>query len=154
MLVLCANMNTQGLPYNNFDVNLKDATATIWDGGNTRFSAANMDDIAEAVVQLITDQSVRNKYLNQTVYVSSIQTTQNELLAAAEEVTGKKFKVEQRESGPAFKDQTKVMDILKAIQLSDKGLSDYAKRVEEGHGKFLVDRRRDVKEVLREVLAQ
>jgi len=143
-----------GLPYNNFDVNLKEHTATIWDSGNTRFSAANMDDIADAVVSLITDSSARKKHLNQTVYVSSIQTTQNELLAAAEEVTGKKFKVDHRESGPALGDPSKVMDLLKAVQLSDRGLSDYQKRADEGKGALLVNRKKDVKEALKEIIAK
>ena len=144
----------QGVKYNNFDVDLKNAKATIWDGGDTRFSAANMDDIANAVVTLITDESVRKQYLNQTAYVSSVQITQNELLAAAEEVTGKKFDVQQRRSDNAFEDPSKVMDVLKAIQLSDRGLSDYAKRVEDGHGRFVIDRKRNVREVLKEVLAK
>lgn len=143
---------TQGFGWNSFDVDLQKATATIWDGGDTRFSAANMDDIANTVVTLITDESVRKQYLNQDAYISSVQTTQNELLAAAEEVTGQKFDVQQRSSNEAFNDPSNVMDVLKAIQLSDRGLSDYAKRVEAGHGKFVVDRKRDVREVLKEIL--
>jgi hypothetical protein len=143
----------QGMPFNNFDVNLKEGTAAIWDGGNTVFSAANMDDISAGIIQLITDPVVREKFANQIVYVSSVQTTQNEVLAAAEAVTGKKFKVEQRDSEAAFKNPAAVMDVLKAIQLSDRGLSDYGKRVSGGHGEFLVNRQRDVEEVLRDVFA-
>ena len=141
-----------GLPRGMFDMNFKDHTATIWDSGDARFSAANMGDIADGVVKLVTDLEARKEYLNQSVYVSSVQVTQNELLAAAEEVTGKKFKVEHRESGAALEDPTKVLDVLKAVQFSDRGFCDYARRVEERHGKFLVNRQRDVKEVLREVL--
>jgi len=112
-----------------------------------------MDDISAGIVQLITDRAVRSEFSNQIVYVSSVQTTQNELLAAAEDVTGKKFDVKHRTSYAPFNDPSAVMEVLRAIQLSDKGLCDYEKRVSSGHGKFLVNRKRDVKEVLAEVLA-
>jgi hypothetical protein len=112
-----------------------------------------MEDISAGIIQLITDPATRAEYANQIVYVSTVQTTQNEILAAAEAVTGKKFEVKHRDSKAAFEDPSKVMDVLRAIQLSDRGLSDYAKRVHAGHGKFLVDRKRGVKEVLAEVLA-
>lgn len=87
------------------------------------------------------------------MYISSVQTTQNEILAAAEGVTGKKFAVKELNSEEAFVDPSAVFTVLKAIQLSGKGLSDYGRRVAEGHGKFLVNRKRDVKEVLASVLA-
>jgi hypothetical protein len=142
---------------------LKESKATIWDGGDISFSAANMDDICASIVTLITDLSVRERYKNQRVYLSSVQTTQNEILAAAEDVTGKKFEVIQFDSQDAFAHTKKPMApgyspqllaVLEAVQLSKRRLSDYQARVDAGHNRFIINAKRDVKDVLKAVLGE
>jgi hypothetical protein len=142
-------------------VDLKAGKATIWDGGDNSFSAANMDDISASIVALITDPSARERYKNQHVYVSSVQTTQNDVLAAAEDVTGKKFEVAQYDSEEAFAYTKKplppgfspqLMAVLTALQLSKRRLSDYEARVDAGHNRFIINTKRDVRGVLKAVL--
>jgi uncharacterized protein YbjT (DUF2867 family) len=71
-------------------LNGADKTATIFDGGNGRFSATNLHTIALAVIKSLEKPEVtKNTY----VYVSGIDTTQNEILAAAEKITGAKWTV-------------------------------------------------------------
>ncbi|PNP48014.1 hypothetical protein TGAMA5MH_00837 [Trichoderma gamsii] len=152
-----------GLPQGNFGFDLKAGKATIWDGGNASFSAANLDDISAAIVKVVTDPSARERYKNQHVYVSSVQTTQNEILAAAEEVTGKKFEVAQFDSEEAFAYTTKplppgyspqLLAVLAALQLSKRGLSDYQARVNAGHNRFVINAKRNVRDVLKAVVEE
>ncbi|KAK6433184.1 hypothetical protein LTR95_010636 [Oleoguttula sp. CCFEE 5521] len=142
-----------GLPLGAFGIDLKAGKATIWDGGDTLFSAANMDDIAAAVVTLVTDASARVRYKNQNVYVSSVQTTQNEILAAAEVVTAKKFASVDFDSGEVYANVSpQVLPVLQALQLSKRGLSDYQARVGAGHNQFIINVNRDVRDVVKGVL--
>ena len=155
MFVRCeADVLLKGIPFGFMDLDLKTGTMRVWDGGDTRFSTANMDDIGAGVASLVTDPKMRADNLNQTVYISSHQVTQNEILAAVEEVTGEKLKVEHVDSGPALANPSDFAGMLKAIQFSRRGLADFEKTVAQGRGKFLVNRRRDVREVLRQVVSK
>lgn len=122
-----------------------------------------MDDISAAIVKVVTDPSARERYKNQHVYVSSVQTTQNEILAAAEEVTGKKFEVAQFDSEEAFAYTTKplppgyspqLLAVLAALQLSKRGLSNYQARVNAGYNRFIINTERNVKDVLKAVVQE
>jgi hypothetical protein len=146
-----------------FGVDLKVGKVTIWDGGDVPFSAANMADISASIVTLVTDPSARERYKNQRVYVSSVQTTQNEILAAAEEVTGKKFEITQFDSEEAFAHTTRplppgyspqLLAVLAALQLSKRRLSDYQARVDAGHNQFIINAKKDVRGVLKAVLEE
>ncbi|OQN99031.1 hypothetical protein B0A48_14892 [Cryoendolithus antarcticus] len=142
-----------GLPRGAFDIDYKAGKATIWDGGDTVFSAANMDDIAASVVTLVTDPSAREHYKNQHIYVSSVQTTQNEILAAAEAITAKKFAVTEFDSAEVYADASpQVLPVLQALQLSKRGLSDYQARGDAGHNRFVINAKKDVRDVLKAVL--
>nr|OQO15862.1 hypothetical protein B0A51_15881 [Rachicladosporium sp. CCFEE 5018] len=134
-----------GLPRGAFDIDYKAGKATIWDGGDTVFSAANMIDIAASLVTLITDPSARERYKNQHVYVSSVQTTQYEILAAVEAAPAKKFASTEFDSEEVYADASpQVLPVLQALQLSKRGLSDYQARVDAGHNRFIIDAKRDV----------
>lgn len=64
--------------------------ATIWDGGNKRFTLTNEKDLGTAIASVLKKpEETANKYL----FISSIETTQNEILAALEETTGVKWTV-------------------------------------------------------------
>lgn len=142
---------------------MKAGKATIWDGGDISFSAANMDDITATIVTLITNPSARERYKNQSIYVSSVQTTQNEILAAAEDITGKKFEVSQFDSEEAFAYTKKplptgsspqLLAILAAMQLSKRKLCDYQARVDAGHNQFIINAKKDVRDILKAVLEE
>lgn len=73
-------------------LNAQSKTATIVDSGNATFSATNLGTIGEAVVKTLEHaEATKNQY----VYISGFQTTQNELLAAAEKITGEKWTVDK-----------------------------------------------------------
>jgi hypothetical protein len=114
-------------------------------------------------VKVVTDPSTRERYKNQHVYVSSVQTTQNEILAVAEEVTRKKFEVVQYDSEEAFAYTTKplppsyspqLLAVLAALQLSKRGLSDYQARVNAGHNQFIINAKGNVRDVLKAVVKE
>ncbi|KAL6876812.1 hypothetical protein J3F83DRAFT_712348 [Trichoderma novae-zelandiae] len=65
-------------------------TATIWDGGNKRFALTNEKDLGKAVASVLQKPE---KTVNYYLFVSSVETTQNEILAALEDATGTKWAV-------------------------------------------------------------
>jgi hypothetical protein len=76
--------------FNGFDFGKK--TAAIFDNGVGRFSTSNLHTVALAVVKALENPELTK---NQYVYVSGLETTQNEILAAVEKVTGEKWTVTQ-----------------------------------------------------------
>jgi hypothetical protein len=76
-----------------FDLNFADKTATVYDNGTATFSANNLHTIALALVKVLEkpDDS-KNRY----VYLSGLQTTQKQILEAAEKVTGEKWTVNHK----------------------------------------------------------
>ncbi|KAM0542851.1 hypothetical protein ACHAPJ_012574 [Fusarium lateritium] len=69
---------------------LEKRTAMIWDDGNKKFTLINQKQLARAVVSILEHpQETANCYL----CVYSVETTQNEILAALEEATGTKWTV-------------------------------------------------------------
>ncbi|KAE8414171.1 hypothetical protein BDV36DRAFT_286415 [Aspergillus pseudocaelatus] len=71
-----------------FDVATR--TATIWDGGNQSFTLTNEKQLGQAVASVLQHpQETSNRYL----YIASVETTQNEILAALEEATGAHWSV-------------------------------------------------------------
>ncbi|KAE8332089.1 hypothetical protein BDV39DRAFT_168154 [Aspergillus sergii] len=85
-----------------FDV--ANRTATIWDSGNQSFTLTNEKQLGEAVVSVLQQpQETSNKYL----YIASVETTQNEIVAALEEATGAKWSVKatttEEQVGEGFK---------------------------------------------------
>ncbi|KAB8260635.1 hypothetical protein BDV32DRAFT_158704 [Aspergillus pseudonomiae] len=79
-----------GLENGFLEFNVANRTATIWDGGNQSFTLTNEKQLSQAVVSVLQHpQETRNKYL----YIASVETTQNEILAVLEEATGAKWSV-------------------------------------------------------------
>lgn len=68
----------------------KSKTATIIDNGEAVFSANNLDQIGATTVKALQHAELTK---NQYVYISGFQTTQKEVLAIAEKVTGAKWTV-------------------------------------------------------------
>ncbi|KKO99271.1 hypothetical protein THAR02_08621 [Trichoderma harzianum] len=69
---------------------LANKTATVWDGGDKRFTLTNEMDLGIAIASVLKNpEETSNKYL----FVSSVETTQNEILAALEEATDAKWTV-------------------------------------------------------------
>ncbi|OJJ54815.1 hypothetical protein ASPSYDRAFT_61319 [Aspergillus sydowii CBS 593.65] len=67
-------------------------TATIWDTGDKRFTATNEKQLGDAVVAVLKrPQATANQYL----YISSVETTQKEILAALKTATGASWSVQK-----------------------------------------------------------
>jgi hypothetical protein len=122
-----------------------------------------MDDITSSIVRLVTELPFREQFKNQHVYVSSVQTTQNEILAAVEAVVGKKFEVTHHDGeeslkgagGPLVGGYTPgVLQLIKGVQLSGRRLCDFESRVAEGNNKFIVNSKKSVEGVVRKVVAR
>ncbi|KAI2464646.1 NmrA-like family protein [Annulohypoxylon bovei var. microspora] len=69
---------------------LKEHAATIWDDGNTKFSASTKGNVAKAVCRVLRNPEVT---ANQHVFVSSLETSMNEILCALEKGQGVKYSV-------------------------------------------------------------
>ncbi|KAL6710739.1 hypothetical protein ACN47E_007796 [Coniothyrium glycines] len=65
-------------------------TATIFDDGKATFLATNLHDIGLAVVKALEKADITK---NQYVYISGFKTSQSEVLAAVEKITGTKWTV-------------------------------------------------------------
>lgn len=65
-------------------------TATIWDDGNSVFSLTNAEQLGQSVVAVLDRPE---KTANKNIYVASVETSQNDILAALEKVTGSKWTV-------------------------------------------------------------
>lgn len=80
----------QGLRNGFLGYDLANKTATVWDGGDKRFTLTNEKDLGIAIASVLKNpEETSNKYL----FVSSVETTQNEILAALEEATDAKWTV-------------------------------------------------------------
>ncbi|KAK4071760.1 uncharacterized protein Triagg1_5998 [Trichoderma aggressivum f. europaeum] len=65
-------------------------TATVWDGGDKRFTLTNERDLGIAITSVLKKpEETSNKYL----FISSVETTQNEILTALEEATNTKWTI-------------------------------------------------------------
>ncbi|PLB45043.1 NmrA-like family protein [Aspergillus steynii IBT 23096] len=64
--------------------------ATIWDGGNKKFTLTNEKQLAQAVVSTLQrPEATKNQYL----VIASVETSHKEILAALEEATAAKWEV-------------------------------------------------------------
>jgi len=82
-----------GLKVGFLGVDIPNKKATLYDGGNSPFSATILSDIGQAIVGILTHpEETKNRY----VFVQSAVVTQNKLLAAAEKATGEKFVIEHQ----------------------------------------------------------
>src|SRR6202012_3615874 len=81
---------SQGLQMGLFGFNINTHSAVIYDGGNKHFSVTNLDQVANAVVSVLSKPGETS---NQYLLVDSFTVTQNESLTALEAATKKKWQV-------------------------------------------------------------
>lgn len=117
-------------------------TAKIWDDGNTRFLATNVQDIGASLVTLLRDADVRNKVKNKYVHISSFAATQNEILSQLERTTGSAFTVTRIDSNDikdrafpelATGNSNAVVQLIQYIALGKDGLSQWYSEAEHGN---------------------
>ncbi|KAK9371947.1 uncharacterized protein V1513DRAFT_286130 [Lipomyces chichibuensis] len=76
-----------------FDLNTK--TATLIDGGKTRFTTSTGAQVGRSLVAVLSHAT---ETVNEVVFVESFTTTQLETLAALEKASGEKWKVVEKKS--------------------------------------------------------
>lgn len=74
---------------------LKINKVTIFDSGNQRYDATNVDTMGKAIASVLRHPEITR---NQQVYVSSFKITQNEVVAALERLLGKKLTLSRASS--------------------------------------------------------
>ena len=100
--------------------------ATIYDSGDSQLSTTTLPTIGEAVRGILHHpEETANKF----VYVASFTTSQNEVLRALEQATGKKWEIGHKSTAETAKlgqeklqkgDPTAVYDLLRASLLDGK----------------------------------
>ncbi|KAF2712553.1 isoflavone reductase family protein-like protein CipA [Pleomassaria siparia CBS 279.74] len=124
-----------GIKVTFFGFNSQTKTATLIDGGNSKFVATNLRQIGRSIIKTLEKaDETKNKY----IYVSSFVTSQQEILAAAEKVTGEKWTVnnvvgqELLEAGNAKLaklDFSGVGDLLRATAFGNFGVADFSAKL-------------------------
>jgi hypothetical protein len=118
-------------------VDAKTAKATIWDDGTVPFSTTNFKTIGESVVKLLTDPAAYEASKNKYIYTATHTTSQKELLAVVEKLTGKKFDVAKVNSADIIAenkqkqvngDRSAISALIRAVafaKFDGKALGDY-----------------------------
>ncbi|KAK0118340.1 hypothetical protein ONS95_012630 [Cadophora gregata] len=76
------------------DISLPPAhTAKIWDSGANSFSGTTLSTVGRAVLSILT--TAQNETRNKLIEIESFATSQNEIVAVLEKVTGKKWTIEK-----------------------------------------------------------
>ncbi len=95
---------------------------TLWDDGETFFSATTEENTALAVLRALTTHVDETR--NKNVFLQDIKTSQKELLATVEKLTGRKFEVERLDGESTVRELKKLtaegdpIAPLKLIELS------------------------------------
>ncbi|KAL6230828.1 hypothetical protein BDW75DRAFT_221613 [Aspergillus navahoensis] len=82
--IACSGLFDWGTANGFLGYDIGSRTATIWDDGNKKFTCTNQKQFGRAVVSVLRQpEATANQYL----YISSVETSQNEILAALEKAT-------------------------------------------------------------------
>lgn len=78
----------QGLKTGFLGFDIQNRSAMIWDSGDKTFTLTNLSTVGKAVVAVLQNAA---EYTNKYVYVGSVTTSQNEILAALQKKTAKNW---------------------------------------------------------------
>ncbi|KAL8836936.1 MAG: hypothetical protein Q9170_002736 [Blastenia crenularia] len=110
---------------------LKTHTATIFDDGNAPVNSSTLSTVAQAVTSILSHPA---ETANRHIYIQSAKFTQNEMLAALEKSTGKKWDIKKRDTTEARQvglqklgkgDMSGLMDLLPGGIYSGEPESNY-----------------------------
>ncbi|KAI9719176.1 MAG: hypothetical protein M1828_006269 [Chrysothrix sp. TS-e1954] len=88
--IVCGHFFDYGLRSGLLQFDLKKRQATIFDGGNTKWSSTTLETVASAVVSVLRKpQETKNRVL----FIQSFQVTQNEIRACLEQETAQRWQV-------------------------------------------------------------
>lgn len=103
-------------PMVNFD--LKQRTGTVWNDGAMMFSSSTKEQAARATIQILKKPTVS---ANRTVYISSFQTSHNDVLAKLESRTGVKWTRANTTTEETVRDATDAIkqgNLMKGLRLA------------------------------------
>ncbi|KAJ4159906.1 uncharacterized protein LMH87_007843 [Akanthomyces muscarius] len=152
-----------GLTRGTFGFDLAKKTAQIWDDGNTKFLATNIQDIAAALVTLLSDAHARENAKNRFVHISSFATTQNETLGLLEKFSGTQFTATHLDSDglkqQSLADLSKgnysaVLPLIQYAALGRDGLSQWYEEAEQGRQLLLPTPRESLEEAVQRVVTE
>ncbi|KAF5004110.1 hypothetical protein FDECE_9383 [Fusarium decemcellulare] len=122
-----------GLPLGFWGFDLEDRRARLVDGGKTRFTASNGDQVGRALVAILAHPE---ETANQVVFVESFTTTQLDVLGALEKQTGSKWQVSNVSADDVRADAQKLFGqgdivgggskLIEALVFGEAGLEDHA----------------------------
>ncbi|GKT90374.1 isoflavone reductase family protein [Colletotrichum tofieldiae] len=107
---------------------LANKAVTLIDGGKTPFTASNVAQIGRAIVSVLQHPAETK---NQLVFIESFTTTQTEILAVLEKLTGQEWKVNKdvRQDGFAKLGKGEFVEggsaVIMALVLGEGGLEDH-----------------------------
>ncbi|OTA89500.1 hypothetical protein M434DRAFT_373779 [Hypoxylon sp. CO27-5] len=88
---ICTGMIADtGLTTGFFGYDLQGHAATIWEDGNQKFSSSTRENVAKAICGVLKHPEIT---ANRYVFVSSFETSMNELLSALEKAQGVKYSI-------------------------------------------------------------
>ena len=100
--LVCGHFFDWGLSSGLLGFDIPNRKATLFDGGDIKWSATSVDIIGKAVVGvLLNEKETRNRML----YVESVRVSQNEVLEALKKATGEEWSVEHIKSEDYIKAQ-------------------------------------------------
>jgi len=103
-------------------------TAGIWDSGNNKVYMTNCTTIGKTIANIITSSELLDATANQYVETASHVVSQNEILAAVEELTGDKWTVTKKDAAVQSANAKVAMkagnpyavyDLIKALAFGD-----------------------------------
>ncbi|KAL4875138.1 hypothetical protein BJY04DRAFT_211540 [Aspergillus karnatakaensis] len=104
--VACAGLFDWGIANGFFGYDIATKSATIWDTGDKKFTLTNQKQLGDALVSLLRlPEATANKYL----YISSVETSQNEILAALESATSASWTAKRTTTDDEVSDGIKLL---------------------------------------------
>ncbi|KAL4745747.1 hypothetical protein BDW72DRAFT_211064 [Aspergillus terricola var. indicus] len=101
--IACSGLFDWGIANGFLGYDIGSRTATIWDDGNKRFTFTNQAQLGRALVSVLRHPgATANRYL----YISSVETSQNEILAALEKATESSWTVQRTTTDAEVSDAT------------------------------------------------
>lgn len=105
--LVCGHFFDHGLASGLLSFHVKEREATIFGDGNIRWSACTLSQVGRAVVAILQKEGATR---NQMLYIQSFCTSQNEVLAILERVSGHKFSITYVSSDDFIKKKKQQMD--------------------------------------------
>lgn len=120
-----------------YEIDVPKREARVYDSGDVKFDTATLPHIGEALVTLVTSPALLEKYKNRYVAISSLKTSQNEMIASIEKALGVTFKRENVDAAAVGKEAQESlskgdfsMEVFRSLIMSPvlgKGLADHEK---------------------------